>query len=109
MDKKNLKSEVISSLFWKTFERIGTQGIQFIVSIILARILLPDDYGVVSMLLVFTTIANVFIENGFSVSLVQKKIADEKDFSSVFYTSLLIASICYLIIYFITPYVSDFL
>ena len=108
MDKKNLKSEVISSLFWKTFERIGTQGIQFIVSIILARILLPDDYGVVSMLLVFTTIANVFIENGFSVSLVQKKIADEKDFSSVFYTSLLIASICYLIIYFITPYISDF-
>ena len=66
MKEKELKSKVISSLFWKTFERIGTQGIQFFVSIILARLLLPNDYGVVSMLLVFTAMANVFVQTGFS-------------------------------------------
>ena len=104
----NLRSEVISSLIWKFLERIGTQGIQFIVSIILARLLLPSDYGVISMILVFTAIANVFVQNGFSTSLIQKKEADDCDFSSVFYVSMVIAIICYGIIYFIAPYIANF-
>ena len=60
-NEENLRSSVITSLIWKFLERIGTQGIQFIVSIILARLLLPSDYGVVSLLLVFTAIANAFV------------------------------------------------
>lgn len=106
--ESSLKSKVISSLFWKFLERLGTQGIQFVVSIILARLLLPSDYGVVSMILVFTAIANVFVQNGFSTALIQKKDADDCDFSSVFYVSFLIAIVCYGIIYFMAPYVADF-
>lgn len=108
MEEVNLKSKVISSLIWKFLERIGTQGIQFIVSIILARLLLPSDYGVISMILVFLAIANVFVQNGFSTALIQKKDADDYDFSSVFYVSLVIAVICYAIIYLIAPYVAQF-
>lgn len=108
MEEVNLKSKVISSLIWKFLERIGTQGVQFVVSIILARLLLPSDYGVIAMLLVFTAIANVFVQNGFSTALIQKKDVDDYDFSSVFYVSLLIAVICYAIIYFIAPFVADF-
>ncbi len=108
MKNENIKNEVISSLIWKFLERIGTQGVQFIVSIILARLLLPSDYGVVSMILVFTAIANVFIQTGFSTSLIQKKDSDELDFSSVFYISLLIAAICYVILFFAAPIIASF-
>ena len=108
MKNENIKNEVISSLIWKFLERIGTQGVQFIVSIILARLLLPSDYGIVSMILVFTAIANVFIQTGFSTSLIQKKDSDELDFSSVFYISLLIASICYVILFFAAPIIASF-
>lgn len=106
--EQNLRSSVISSLIWKFMERLGTQGIQFIVSIILARLLLPSDYGVVSMILVFTAIANVFVQSGFSTSLIQKKNADELDFSSVFYVSLIIATICYIILFVLAPYIAKF-
>lgn len=106
--EENLRSSVISSLIWKFLERIGTQGIQFVVSIILARLLLPSDYGVVSMILVFTAIANAFVQSGFSTSLIQKKDADELDFSSVFYVSFLIATLCYIILYFAAPFIADF-
>ncbi|MBE6139438.1 MAG: lipopolysaccharide biosynthesis protein [Firmicutes bacterium] len=107
-NNENLRSTVISSLIWKFMERIGTQGIQFIVSIILARKLLPSDYGVVSMILVFTAIANVFIQSGFSTALIQKKNADETDFSSVFYVSFVVATICYIILFVSAPYIAKF-
>lgn len=105
---ENLRNNVVSSLVWKFLERIGTQGIQFVVSLLLARLLLPSDYGVVSMILVFTAIANVFVQSGFSTSLIQKKGADELDFSSVFYVSLIIATICYIILFFAAPFIAEF-
>lgn len=104
----SLKKTVISSLVWKFLERLGTQGIQFVVSIILARLLLPSDYGIITMIMVFTAIANSFIQSGFSTSLIQKKNSDELDFSSVLYTSFVIAIICYLILYFTSPLIADF-
>ncbi len=107
-EKKNLRSTVISSLVWKFLERIGTQGVQFVVSIVLARLLLPSDYGVVTMILVFTAIANTFVQSGFNTSLIQKKNADELDFSSVFYASMVVAVICYLILYISAPFIASF-
>lgn len=106
--EQNLRSTVVSSLLWKFLERAGTQGIQFVVSILLARMLLPSDYGVVSMILVFTAIANVFIQSGFSTALIQKKNVDETDFSSVFYVSFLVAIICYVILFILSPYIAKF-
>lgn len=71
------------ALVWKLLERFGVQGIQFILQIILARLLLPEHYGVLAIMIIFTTLANVFIQNGFSTSLIQNKDVTEEDFSSV--------------------------
>ena len=70
---QHTKDEVLSSLFWKFMERGGTQGIQFIVSIILARILMPADYGIIALVVIFTSIAGVFVQSGLNSALIQKK------------------------------------
>ena len=104
----NEKTRVISSLFWKFAERIGAQGVNLIVSIILARILSPEDYGLVALTTIFITISNVFIEKGFGTALIQKKDADDLDFSSVFYSNIVISIILYIVIFFESPLVAKF-
>ncbi len=89
-------------------ERGGAQGIQFIVQIVLARLLSPEEYGMIAIVLVFILLANVFVESGFSTALIQKKNADELDFSSVLYLSLVIATILYIVIFFTAPFVARF-
>jgi len=89
-------------------ERGGTQGVQFIVQIMLARLLLPKDYGLIALVMVFIALANVFVQSGFNTALIQKKEADEIDFSSVFYLSLLVAGLLYLILYFVSPFIAEF-
>lgn len=108
MNKVITKNHIISSLTWKLMERIGTNGITFIVSIVLARILAPKEYGLISLITIFITIANVFVQSGFNTALIQKKGADEIDFSTVFYVSLLIAGFLYLILFFSSPYIANF-
>lgn len=102
------KSKVVSSLFWKLMERGGTQGIQFIVQIILARLLTPDEFGTIAIVIVFINVAQVLIQSGLNTALIQKKNADEIDFSSVFFVSLFMALILYIIIYFTSPFISEF-
>lgn len=108
MDNETIKSKIINSLLWRFAERIGTQSITFIISIILARLLSPNDYGTVAILLVFIGIADVFVEAGFGNALIQKKDADNIDFSSVFYFSLTFSLIVYAIIYFSAPLIAKF-
>ncbi len=108
MNKRINKSAVLSSLFWKFMERGGTQGIQFIVQIVLARLLLPEDYGIIALVLIFIAIANVFVQSGLNTALIQKKDADEADFSSVFYLSLFIACLIYIILFFTAPFIATF-
>jgi len=108
MSKGIEKNQIISSLLWKLMERGGTQGIQFIVSIVLARLLLPKEYGMIALLTIFITVANVFIQSGLNTALIQKKNADEIDFSSVFFLSLCIAGILYIILFFVAPFVAVF-
>lgn len=108
MSYKNTQEKVLSSLLWKLLERSGTQGIQFIVQIVLARILLPTDYGTIALIAIFITIANVFVQSGFNTALIQKKDATEDDFSSVFYLTLLIATLLYILIFFTAPYIAHF-
>lgn len=108
MDNKTLKSNVINSLLWKFAERIGTQLITFVLSIILARLLSPSDYGAIAIVLVFISIADVFIDAGFGSALIQKKDVDNLDFSSVFYFNVLFSIFIYVIIYILAPYVVTF-
>lgn len=102
------QKNVLSSLIWKSAERFVSQGVSFVVSIILARLLLPEDYGVVAMALVFISFADVFANTGLSTALVQKKDAKESDFSTVFYCSLLVSMILYGTLYILAPLISSF-
>ena len=102
------KKKVISSLIWKFLERGGVQGVQFGLSIVLARLVSPSDYGMVAILLVFIQIANVFIQSGFNTALIQKKDADELDFSSVFYLSLVVAFLLYFLLFFVSPFIAEY-
>lgn len=102
------KSRVISSLIWKFLERGGTQGVQFVVQIVLARLLAPGDYGILAVLTAFIALANVFIQSGFNTALIQKKDADEADFSSVFWLSLFVAAALYAVLFFSAPAISAF-
>ena len=104
----SLKSKTISGLLWKFAERTGAQAITFILSIILARLLSPSDYGAIAILLVFITIADVFVNAGFGSALIQKKDADNLDFSSVFYFSFIFSVFVYAVIYLAAPFVAGF-
>lgn len=102
------KNQVMSGLAWKFSERISTQGVTFILQVVLARLLLPEQYGVIAMINVFIALANVFVVSGFSTSLIQKKDADDLDFSTIFYCSLIVAGLLYSVLFFAAPYISDF-
>lgn len=108
MNLKYRKSLVLSSLFWKFMERGGNQSIQLIAQIVLARLLLPEDYGILALVVIFTQIAAVFVQSGLNTALIQKKDADDIDFSSVFYLSLAIAGILYIGLFFAAPFVAKF-
>ena len=96
------------ALLWKLLERFGVQGVQFILQIILARILSPEHYGVLAIMIIFTTLANVFIQNGFNTALIQNKDVTEEDYSSVFWVTLGIAGVLYLVIFFASPFIAGF-
>ncbi len=105
---ENLRGKVLSGLFWKALENGGVQLVQLIISLILARLLGPERYGTISLLLVFIAIANVFIQTGFQTSLIQKRQVDDLDYSSVFYLSLGVAAILYGLIFAGAPAVAAF-
>lgn len=104
----NMKQKVISGLIWRYGERMCAQGVSFIVGIILARLLSPDDYGVLALLTVFITITNTVVTGGFATALIQKKNADGKDFSTVFYFNGIVSLIAYVILFFAAPFISNF-
>jgi len=108
MSNQITKDKIIVSLLWRILERGGTQGIQFLVQIILARLLLPEEYGVIAIISVFIIIANVFVQSGLNTALIQKKDTDDTDFSSVFYLSVVVAGIVYTVLFFISPVIASF-
>lgn len=99
---------VFRATSWKILEKFGTKGIQFVIQIILARILMPDDYGVVAILAVFISLSNVFIQNGFSTSLIQKKEATQEDFCTALFSSLGIALVLYMMLFAAAPFIESF-
>lgn len=99
---------VLSNLIWRFAERIGAQLVGFIVSIVLARLLEPDAYGTIALITVFTTILQVFVDSGLGNALIQKKDADNLDFSTVFFTNIVFCCVLYTILFVSAPYIADF-
>lgn len=108
MTEIEMKNKVVKGLFWKLLENGGAQAVQFVVAILLARLLTPAEYGVVGIITIFITIANVFVQSGFSTALVQKKDADASDFSSVCYFELMLSVVLYGALYAAAPYIAAF-
>ncbi len=102
------KKKVTTNILWRLAERFGAQGVSLIVSIILARLLDPDLYGAIALVTVITSILQIFLDGGFSTALVQKKDADDIDFSSVFYFNIVFGVILYLLLFFAAPLIASF-
>lgn len=101
-------TKVFSNLIWRFAERCGAQLVAFVVELIIARILDPSLYGTVALITVFTTILQVFVDSGLGNALIQKKDADELDFSTVFFTNIVFCSILYIGIFLCAPLISSF-
>lgn len=102
------RQSVISNFIWRFAERCGAQLVTFIVSIVLARILAPEDYGQIALITVFTTIMQVFVDSGLGTALIQKKDADDLDFSSVFYFNFAVCLILYAVMFVGAPFIAGF-
>ena len=106
MVEKNPK--VLANFLWRFAERCGAQGVAFVVSVVLARLLAPEVYGTIALVTVFTTLLNVFIDSGFGNALIQKKDADDLDFSTVFYFNITVCTLLYLGMFFAAPWIARF-
>jgi O-antigen/teichoic acid export membrane protein len=104
----DIKKKVVSGVFWESIGRFSSLGIRFIVTIVIARILTPADYGVIGLLTVFTAISLILIDSGFSTALIRKTDATRTDLSSVFYFNLLIGVLVYGALYLASPYIAAF-
>ena len=104
----SIKHQVVKGVMWSVIERFSVQGIQFVLTIIIARLVLPSDYGLIAMLNIFLAIAQVFVDSGFSNALIQKKDRTETDFSTVFYFNIFISVVFYLLLYVSAPYIASF-
>ena len=105
---KNKKNVILSNFIWRFAERCGAQLVTAVVSVLLARLLAPDDYGMIALVSVFTNIMYVFVDCGLSTALIQKKDADDLDFSSVLYFNFAVCVLIYLIMFIAAPYIAAF-
>ena len=105
---KTLKEKTIWALVWNVLDKVGQQVILFIVGILVARILSSEDYALVGMLSIFTALANIVIESGFSTALIRKNDATSTDYSSVFYFNMGASIVVYLLLFICAPFIADF-
>ncbi len=105
---EDIKEKAIHGVIWSSVDRFAGQIIQFVISIILARILIPSDYGIVGMLGIFMAISGVFIDGGFSSALIQRKDRSEEDLNTVFYINIGMATVCYLLLAACAPWIAEF-
>lgn len=105
---ESLKQQTIKGVIWSSIERFSVQGIQFLIMIIMARLLSPNDYGLIGMLTVFISIAQSLIDSGFSQALIRKQNRTETDNSTVFYFNIGVGICIYLLFYLIAPLISQF-
>lgn len=108
MSETYLKQKAQRGVVWSAIERFSTQGIQFLFSIILARLLTPEDYGIIAMPLIFLAVAQVFIDSGFANALIRKPDLTEKDLSTALIFNIAVGIVCYCILFLLSPYIASF-
>ena len=101
-------NKIVSGMMWSFSEKIAAQVVSVVVSIILARLLMPDDYGVVAIVYIFTVIAEIFVTSGLGTALIQKKDADSVDFSTVFYFNMFVCIVLYVGLFISSPWIAHF-
>lgn len=105
---ENTKQHTLKGLFWNAIDRFGNQAVTTVVGIITARVLDPGDFGVVGVLLIFSTISTAFVDSGLATSLVRAPQVKEKDYSTMFVFNLLVSSVLYIILFFAAPAIERF-
>ncbi|WP_242833508.1 lipopolysaccharide biosynthesis protein [Desulfosporosinus youngiae] len=105
---QDTKKMVVSALFWKLLESLGVQGIQLIIQLVLARLLMPKDFGTIALITIFVNLSNILLQRGFTSALIQNKDVDETDFSTVFFISVAGSCLLYLLLFFAAPYIAGF-
>lgn len=108
MQQESLKKKTARGVVWSAMERFSTQGVQFVVMIVMARLLTPSDYGIVGLLTIFLGVAQTLIDSGFSQALIRKQDRTEVDNNTVFYFNLVVSAVLYAILFAIAPLVADF-
>lgn len=104
----SLKNKTVKGIVWSSVERFSVQGIQFLVMIVMARLLTPKDYGLVGMVAIFIAVAQSLVDSGFSQALIRKQNRTETDNSTVFYFNIVVGILLYLVLFAIAPWVADF-
>lgn len=105
---ESLKQATTKGLFWSSVERFSNQGVQFVFSIILARLLSPSDFGIIAMITIFFAVAQSFVDSGFSNALVRKTDRREEDLSTCFYFNIAVGLAAYIVLFLIAPFVATF-
>lgn len=103
-----IKQETFNGVIWSSIDKFSSLGIHFVVGLVLARLLMPSDFGAIALLTIFYTISNSFIDSGFGTALIRKQGVTETDFSTVFFFNIFISFICYCILFVGAPYISEF-
>ena len=104
----DLKKKMLSALTWTTVDRFGQQTVQFVIGLILARLLSPTDFGLLGMVMIFAALSYVLVESGFGQALIRKQDANETDYNTIFYFNIFTSLLLYLILFFLTPAIAQF-
>ena len=102
------RSTIIWSIIWRLLEKSSVQIISFIITIVLARLLMPEDYGIIALVAILIALADVIVDGGLNMALIQKKDADNLDFSTVFFLTLALSVVLYLVLYSAAPFIASF-
>ena len=105
---ESLKDKTIKGVGWSAIDNVLQMGVTFLVSIVLARLLTPDDYGLIGIIAIFTAVCNTLVNAGFTTALIRKKDATDDDYNTVFLANLAIGLILYVLIYVCSPLISNF-
>ena len=105
---ENLKDQTVKGVWWSVLEKYSTQGVSFIITLVMANILSPDEYGLIGMLAIFMSLSQVFIDGGFANALIQKKTRTDTDFSTVFWINISIGVLCYILLFIFAPAISSY-